>query len=241
MNRLKLAFYNPTLAFRWLTKRGVELTEIELNLIAQFMRSNGVIIEAGSSDGVDTIRLAREFKSHRILAVEPVFEQYRWTKARTSNFDNVEVCNYALSTKSGTEEIYVGRSGPGIEGMGSSSLLVPTQHKTEFPEIMFESRQQVQSLTVEDFCTQFQVKFVDLFWLDVQGLELAIIKHSKQFFETSVNMIHMEVSRKALYEGMPLYDEILDELHVLGFYPIKKRVGRVSGNCLFQNQRFKMY
>jgi hypothetical protein len=51
----------------------------------------------------------------------------------------------------------------------------------------------------------------------------------------------MEVSRKALYEGMPLYDEILDELHVLGFYPIKKRVGRVSGNCLFQNQRFKMY
>jgi FkbM family methyltransferase len=203
------------------------------------MRGYGAIIEAGSSDGVDTVRLAQEFTTHRIIAIEPIVEQYSVTREKTSNFYNVETYNLALSTKTGTVEMYVGRSGQGIQGMGSSSLLKPTRHKLQFPEISFDVKQKVHALKMEEFCSINNINFVDLLWLDIQGLELSLVAESSEFFRESVNLIHMEVSRVELYDGTALYAEVLDTMAEFGFRALKKRVGRVSGNCLFQNQKFK--
>ena len=239
VNRIQFALTHPGLALRWLTKRGVELTEIELSTIAENMRGYGAIIEAGSSDGVDTVRLAQEFTTHRIIAIEPIVEQYNVTREKTSNFNNVETYNLALSTKSGPVEMYVGKSGKGIQGMGSSSLLKPTRHKQQFPEISFDVKQKINALKIEEFCSTNDVQFVDLLWLDIQGLELSLVEESSDFFKESVNLIHMEVSRVELYDGTALYAEVLDTMAKFGFRALKRRVGRVSGNCLFQNQKYK--
>jgi tryptophan 2,3-dioxygenase len=48
----------------------------------------------------------------------------------------------------------------------------------------------------------------------------------------------MEVSRVELYDGTALYAEVLDTMTNFGFRALKRRVGRVSGNCLFQNQKY---
>lgn len=237
VNRVKFAIENPALAFRWLTKRGSDLTEIELTYIARKVLGKGAILEAGSSDGVDTVRLAMQFPAHQIYAIEPIVEQFEVTKAKTSNLENVKNFNFALSTNTGLAEMYVGKSGKGIEGMGSSSLLEPTRHTDEFPEITFNSKQPVNAVTLEDFCALHDVSFVDLLWLDVQGLELKLIKRSEDFLKKRVNLIHMEVSRVELYRGSALYSEVMSYMNKIGFAALKKRVGRISGNCLFQNQK----
>lgn len=237
VNRIQFALSHPFLALRWLTKRGTELTEIELSSIANNMRGHGAIIEAGSSDGVDTVRLAQEFPSHRVIAIEPILEQFEVTRKKVSVFKNVETFNLALSTKSGPVEMYVGKSGQGIQGMGSSSLLNPTRHRQQFPEISFDLMRKVDALKIEEFCSINKISFIDLLWLDIQGLELSLIEQSSEFFRKNVNLIHMEVSRIELYEGTALYDEVLDKMAKYGFRALKKRVGRVSGNCLFQNQK----
>jgi len=235
MNRIKFAILNPQLALRWLFNRGSDLTNIELSLLDAHLDPSGIIIEAGASDGVDTLRLAKAFPRHDIIAIEPIKEQFEVMRQTVAHFVNVRPENLALDTESGVVQMYVGSSGPGISGMGSSSLLEPEEHNSYFPEINFGNRQKVTAVKVEEYCRKNQISKIDLFWLDLQGYELSIIRSSSEFFKKNVKLIHMEVSRVKLYKGMPTYDEVLSEMKSLGFVAITKRVGRVSGNCLFKN------
>jgi len=235
MNRLRLALTNPTLAWRWISRRGSSLTSIEPEEIKQLMHKKGAIIEAGASDGTDTAVLATNFKTNHIYALEPVKSQFETVMSVTKGLENVEVENLALSTSNGLSQMYVGNSGYGISGMGSSSLLLPKNHLTEFPEISFARTEEVQTVTLSEFCRRKSISFIDLLWLDVQGFEMNLILHEREFIREYVNLIHMEVSRTELYEGMMLYKEVLEKMTYLGFTTRLKRVGRISGNCLFQN------
>lgn len=237
MNRLRVAINNPMLALRWFFRGGKGLTDISLSEISRFMKFRGAVIEAGASDGVDTKRLAEKFTENQIYALEPIKEQFETTQRRVEVYKNVEVWNLALDTSVGSSNMFVGKSGPGISGMGSSSLLEPKYHLKEFPEITFLNKESVSTITLEKFCEEHDVRFIDLLWLDVQGLEMELISHGKRFIQEKVNLIHMEVSRVELYSGSKLYDEIMKEMNQLGFKAKLKRVGRISGNCLFQNTR----
>ena len=239
MNRIKFALLNPSLALRWIFRRGSALTNIELSLIEKYLQGAGTILEAGASDGVDTLRLALAFPKHTIVAIEPIKEQFEVMKQRVEHLQNVRTENLALDKKSGIVEMFVGTSDSGIGGMGSSSLLEPKEHTSYFPEINFGTKQKVMAVSIEEYCSTNKIANVDLFWLDLQGYEMEIIRNSSDFFRRKVNLIHMEVSRVELYKGSQTYEEILTEMKSLGFVAIKKRVGRVSGNCLFKNQRFE--
>lgn len=239
MNRLKLALENPALAWRWISRRGSNLTDIEPREIKRFMKEQGAIIEAGASDGNDTARLAKSFVRNQIYALEPIKNQFETTLVATQSLENVEVGNLALSTTNGLTKMFVGKSGLGISGMGSSSLLKPKLHLFEFPEISFSGREEVQTITLEDFCARKNITYIDLLWLDVQGFEMNLIFHGREFIQEYVNLVHMEVSRVELYEGTRLYRDVMQDMRSLGFKARLRRVGRVSGNCLFQNNRFK--
>lgn len=238
MNRLELALTNPRLALRWLFKSGVNLVDIDLVDIEDHMIGWGAILEAGASDGVDTLKLARRFPRHEIFAFEPVREQFEHVQEQVQGLSNVHVFNLALSDTNEVAEIYVGRSGKGLEGMGSSSLLSPNLHIREFPEIEFRNKQQVKSRTLKSLVGECGINLIDLMWLDVQGYELKIIESSSEVVSQYVNLIHLEVSRVQLYDGMPLFPEVKKKLKALGFRSILTRVGRVSGNILFKNRRF---
>jgi FkbM family methyltransferase len=239
MNRIVFALSHPLLGLRWIFHRGSALTNIELSLIERHLEGLGIIIEAGASDGVDTLRIAEYFPLHRVIAIEPIKEQFDVMKNAVQHLENVRPEHFALNTISGVAEMYVGSSGSGIGGMGSSSLLEPEKHVAYFPEIQFGMRQKVNAMSIEDYCSKNDISKIDLFWLDLQGYEMSIIRKSANFFVENVNLIHMEVSRVQLYKGAATYDEILSEMKALGFIAVKKRVGRVSGNCLFKNQNLK--
>ena len=52
--------------------------------------------------------------------------------------------------------------------------------------------------------------------LDVQGLEMAVLRGVGNLVER-VSMVECELSTKTLYEGQPLYREVIDTLDGLGF------------------------
>lgn len=238
MNRIVLAFRNPSLALRWILKGRTNLTQIELHEIEKFIEGYGAIVEAGSSDGVDTFRLASHFSKHEIFALEPVLEQFNETKTRVANFDNVKTFNLALSPVTGLVDLFLGKSGDGISGMGSSSLLEPQEHLNEFPEIQFSEIRRVKAITFEEFLFSNNVNFVDLLWLDVQGLEITVLAQNPQIIQERVKCIHLEVSRIELYKGMPNYGEAVRFLNKIGFGVVIDRVGRISGNLLAVNMAF---
>jgi FkbM family methyltransferase len=206
------------------------LTEIELFEFEKFMRGKGVIVEAGASDGVDTLRLASFFSKHLVLALEPVIEQFTEMTRITKSLSNVRTFNLALSFQSGIAKLHIGKSGTGLSGMGSSSLLKPKEHLREFPEIDFSEIRVVETVTLEDFCKSQNVE------LDVQGAELSVLLQNSGVVKRNVRTIHLEISRKELYEGAPIYKDVVKVLNDLGFEIVIDRVGRLSGNVLAVNK-----
>lgn len=238
MNRLTFALLHPKLAVKWVKRGSAKFTEIDFKIINRCMKGNGVIVEAGSANGVDTLKLAKAFAPQLVFALEPINEQFLETKRITKKLNNVRVFNLALAIESGILEMYVGKSGPGLEGMGSSSILKPTGHLEHFPEIQFGVRERVTGISLEEFSRKNEIDFVDLLWLDLQGAEYEIIASAKRWIMQSVNLLHLEVSRVELYEGARLYREIKSMMKELNFEFVENRVGRISGNCLFQNKKY---
>jgi len=233
--KIRLAIRNPRLFWRWLTTGGNRLSDVELYEMEKYFTNKGSIIEAGAADGIDTVRLASKFSFHHIHSLEPVVEQFERTCSLTLSYSNVTVYNEAFSLKSGVNEINIGNSGFGLSGMGSSSLLPPKDHLIEFPEINFGEKRKVRTITLKEFCEREGITYVDLLWLDIQGLELSVIMNDAIFVTQSVNLIYMEASKKELYSGSHHYKIIRQELNNLGFKIVIDRVGRVSGNILAKN------
>jgi FkbM family methyltransferase len=237
--RFLLAFSNPSLAIRRLFLGSRRLTIIELGEIAPFLIGYGAILEAGASDGADTEEMSRKFQKHTIFAIEPITKQHSLLKDKFRQSENVRVFRLALSDSDGASKIWVSDNEVNPGTSGSSSLLSPKKHLDIFPTITFSQSEVVQTLKLESFCISQRIDFIDLLWIDLQGMEYKVISSSAAFVRRNVNCIHLEVSRIELYEGAVLARSIELLLEGLGFEKKIDRVGIVSGNCLYVNKNFK--
>jgi hypothetical protein len=89
----------------------------------------------------------------------------------------------------------------------SSSLLVPSGHLDSHPDVTFLENELVKTETFGEWALSNGVDSVDLFWLDMQGSELAALRASPDLVRRA-KAIHTEVSIRSTYEGAPLYDEL---------------------------------
>lgn len=240
IRRFAVAAKNPKLVYRRFIVGSSRLSIIELDEIERFLAHKGCIIEAGASDGVDTSLLSQKFKSHRIFAIEPVMEQYAHLESLLRGSEMIRVYNLALADKKGFTEINIGSDERSkLGGMGSSSLLNPTKHTSEFPQIKFNKRQRIETVTLHEFAANNKIGFVDLLWLDLQGLEYLVLQSSSEWIKKNVNCIHLELSRISLYESAPKSRTVEKFLKSLGFKKRIDRVGITSGNALFVNNAFQ--
>lgn len=203
---------------------------INKNYIRQFLPANPVIIDAGAHVGGDSIEMFRLFKNATIHSFEPVPEIFSKLKHNTRKFPGIHCYNVALSNSNGEQVMHVSSGASD----GSSSLLQPKDHLKDHPDVFFNEDIAVQTLKLDDWAANEKIKRVDLLWLDMQGFELEVLKASSVIFPT-VNAIHMEVSTKAVYEGMPLYGEVKAWLEMQGFSAAVEAIpaGWDMGNVLF--------
>ena len=78
---------------------------------------------------------------------------------------------------------------------------------------------------------------VDLFWLDVQGKELDILKEAEEQIIEKVKSIHLECSRINLYENLSKFKHIKKFMDRINFVFRMDRVGAISGNAYYLNAR----
>ncbi len=234
--RVKFFLRYPAKSLKYFFSNEKDYSKISFSLISKYIQDARLIVEAGAADGVDTMRFSLEYPNSRVVALEPVNEQFTYLKKKFADFKNVEVYNLALSNHSGITQMYLGKSDGHLGGLGSSSLLPPDLHRSYFPQIEFSEIQQVKTVTLEELLmTESQV---DLLWLDIQGKELEVLSCSKETFRLKVKVIHLEISRVSLYVGMPSEKEIRQFLEGAGFKCVEDRVGAIAGNALYINLRF---
>jgi FkbM family methyltransferase len=234
--RVKFFLRNPVKSLRYLLSNEKDYSKISLSSIFKYIEDARLIVEAGAADGVDTMRFSLEYPNSRVVALEPVNQQFTYLKKKFADFKNVEVYNLALSNHSGITQMYLGKSDGHLGGLGSSSLLPPDQHRSYFPQIEFSEIQQVKAVTLEELL--LPESQVDLLWLDIQGKELEVLSCSRETFRSKVKVIHLEISRVPLYIGMPKEKEIRKFLEGADFRCVEDRVGAISGNALYINTRF---
>jgi FkbM family methyltransferase len=226
--RVSLAISKPELVLRRL--RGKAIVEIELHEIAPYLTDSPIILEAGACDGTDTARFAQYWPSSTIHAFEPIPELFAETERRTSALPQVRRYPLALSERTGSATMHVSS---GANRGDSSSLLTPTEHlQAEYPQVQFARSIAVQTVTIDDWAHREGVDRIDFMWLDMQGMELPALKAAGPVLATT-RAICMEVARKELYAGCPMYDEIVSWMRGQGFRPAIDRVTYSDGNILF--------
>ncbi len=180
-------------------------------LAARFLPPDPIVVEAGAHVGGDTVEMARRWRTGTVHAFEPLPHLFIELERRTSRLANVRRYPSALGTSTGTTQIWVSR-GP---DQASSSLLTPKTVRDAFPDISFPEQVEVPITTLDDWATSQGVDRVDFMWLDMQGYELATLKHSESVLPT-VRAIVLEISFEELYENMPLWPEVKDWLATRG-------------------------
>lgn len=188
-----------------------------------------VIIEAGAHIGTDTIEMNKIWPSGIIHAFEPIPTIYNKLVRNIEGRKNIFTHPLALSNQTGSAEIFVSSGGSD----GSSSLLAPQEHTTEHPNVKFENKIKINTITIDEWASINKIERVDFLWLDMQGHELTALKSGASILRT-VRVIYMEVFLKQLYAGAPLYDEVKTWLNEQGFEVEKEEMDWASvGNVLF--------
>lgn len=235
--RIKLFCKHPIKVLHHILIGDDNYSRITMLELSRYVIDPTVIIEAGASDGVDTSNFVNNFRNVTIYAVEPVKEQYDFLVTKFKSINNVKLFQLALSNKSETSNIFIGKSDGFLGGMGSSSLLKPSLHLEYFSDISFIKTQISKSITLEKFLAENRIKFVDLLWLDIQGMELEVMKSSRVAMQNQIKFLHLEISRLKFYDGMPSDKEIRKFLKSIGFRCVIDKVGAIAGNALYVNQR----
>jgi len=188
-----------------------------------------VIVEAGAHGGGDTVRLARTWPRGHVHAFEPVPALFQRMSARVRNRRNVSCYPLALSDSVGTAEIYVSSGASDA----SSSLLRPTGHLAEHPQIDFKQVVKVLVTTLDAWAHEQAIGTVDFLWLDLQGGELAALRGASTLL-SAVRVVYSEVSLKPMYQGGPLYPEFREWMAAQGFAVVREKLPYPDmGNVVF--------
>jgi FkbM family methyltransferase len=176
---------------------------IPMAAIAQHLPKCPVIVEAGAHIGRDTVRMARMWPHGRIHAFEPFPNVFANLEQNTRRLSNVKRYRLALGPTSGTSMLHVSSGASD----GSSSLLAPKKHLEYHPEVRFEDRIEVETITLDDWAVRESVPRVDLLWLDLQGIEPLVLRSGEQTL-SGVSAVHTEVNLVENYEGAISYRDL---------------------------------
>jgi FkbM family methyltransferase len=134
-----------------------------------------------------------------IIMFEPVNSIYAELIKRMP--DSVICYRVALGNINGVETIFTETSNEGM----SSSLLEPSLHVGQYPEIIFDGKESITVSRLDDIAID-RAKY-NMMNIDVQGYELEVLKGAKDTLK-GIDLIYCEVNKEELYKGCPSISDI---------------------------------
>jgi FkbM family methyltransferase len=202
-------------------KLSVDNKQEVLDIAKQFLPENPIILDAGAFDGTDTVAMAKMWPNSTLYAFEPVPQIYGWLTNNTKSCSNIYCFSVALSNKVGVQKFFLSEdpNNPGINSQ-SGSLLAPKEH-LNYSHIEFKNETIVPIITIDRWAQENNVSRIDMMWLDLQGMELDVLKASPDILST-VRVIYTEVEFVEAYAGQGMYEDIRAFLLAQGFVEYAK-------------------
>lgn len=196
-----------------------------------------VIFDIGSRDLDQSIEFSKAFPNSRIIAFEPIPEQYQICLEKSKNYHNIEVHNIALSETEGEIDFWV------VDGnIGASSLLEPIKIPYGNWEYNTWNKIKVKTETLDSFVERNNIESVNCIWMDVQGYELNVLKGGVKTLKT-VDYMHTEASPEPYYVGHCEFEKLREFIINNGFGVTFNYSGHVYGEgdfiCIKNKKRYK--
>jgi FkbM family methyltransferase len=214
--------------------RGLKPSEIELKYIKKnfLPRDTVMILEAGMFDGSDSEEFIKTWPNCKIMGFEPIPSLFQQLVTKFQKNSNVEIYNLGLNGNERIKET----SFYTTEGkyQSASSLLKFDSKNLTYSDLKLDKEIRIKCITLDEWFPK-EPYFIDLMWLDIQGLELEVLKKGLTVLKFT-KFLHIEVSLKKVYENSCTFDEINEFMNLQNFELIKVRIPNIMGNALYRNQ-----
>lgn len=178
------------------------------------------IFDVGANKGEWSDRISKIIPQAAIFSFEPVPSTFKKLEDNLSNFPQVKLFDFGLSDTEGQTSFFQ---------FSANSLF-----SSKFDRIDFQDKIQVNvSLTTGDkFCQESKISSIDLMKIDVEGLEIAVLKG----FE---NMLQKKKIRLIQFEYGPM--NIESKAFLKDFYDFLGEKGYKIGKLFPNGVEFKSY
>ena len=203
-----------------------------LDLISHFVPNDPVIFEAGGHYGEDTIRFTEKWPLSKVISFEPNPAAFKKLQDATRGLQRVQAHNLAVNNYNGTATLHIcyGSTGDNPVFEGASSLLEASSQMAihyQGPTV------EVPCVILDNWCTKNNIDHIDFMWLDLEGLELQVLKASPLILAT-VKVIYTETNMYNFRKGMTQYKKLRPFLEAAGFTMLSHWYAEgFQGNAIF--------
>jgi len=169
------------------------------------------ILDIGANEGQAAILFRQAFRQATIHSFEPLPDCFTKLKQTAAKLGHVTPYNTALGTTSGTIQFERNLYSP-----SSSILAVNKTHQENFPQTSGTVSVEVCIQRLDEVMADIPVDGPMLVKLDVQGYERQVIEGGTETLSRA-DVVIAETSMEPLYDGQPLFLDIVNSLKELGF------------------------
>jgi FkbM family methyltransferase len=158
-----------------------------------------VIFDVGANVGQTIDEMTNVFPSLMIHAFEPGKAAFDSLLQTHSKLPCVRLNNLALGSKP-ERQIFFENS---FTEMSSFLPLGPDGWG------QISNQRKIEVSTVDSYCMQHEIPFIDLLKSDTQGFDLEVLKGAQELLNArKIRLIYLEITFQKLYQGIPRIDEI---------------------------------
>jgi FkbM family methyltransferase len=206
------------------------------NLFLSLIKKLGVscACDIGSLDGTQALRFSNALPEARVFAFEANPYNFAAMKADPLlSRPNIALVQCAVSSKKGTADFCVVETDYNCPtaNRGLSSLLIPSDSLKEIVR--------VPSVRIDEFLMERpEISGKIGLWIDVEGAAYDVLAGMEGIFQR-VAIIHVEVEKKAMFQGQKLAADVDSLLSKRGFKPVTSEfwLNDTQGNVLYVNSQ----
>jgi FkbM family methyltransferase len=150
----------------------------------------------------------------RAIGFEPDEDECERLRNHYHDRPSVEIVPHALGAEPGSATLYITRE-PACSSIYQPIDDVVDRHPRLEPQRQ-ATRQQIELVTLDNWCEQQDVDRVDFIKLDTQGSELDVLRGAPRTLERAI-AVQTEVEFNRMYEGQPLFSDVDRFLRDHGF------------------------
>lgn len=192
-----------------------------LTHVKKLISASPIIVEAGAFDGRDTLKLSQQWPDGTIHAFEPVPEIFELLTKNTAAISTINRHPLALSDRTGHATLYVSAKPTAPDKPFQAGSLLKPKERLAWSDVVYNKTIEVPTITLDDWTQHNGINRIDFLWLDLQGMELNVLKASPKILST-IRVIYTEVEFIEAYEGQYLYEDVKGWLEKQGFCAVAR-------------------